>query len=141
IGGAERPGDGAGLRVEAGRDVYAERGAVRVRRVDAGLEGLQAGRHGDDRRAEADVAELERGPVEVRVEGLGDGHVLGRGGRLIRVVLEVDRVGQRGVGADELLVAGASGANDVVRVNRAGTAGLAAADRRETAVVLRGLRV
>src|SRR5438309_468188 len=50
--------------------------------------------------AEADLGQLERAPIEVGAELVGDDHLLRRRGGL-RIVLEVDAVGQDAVTADE----------------------------------------
>ena len=75
----------------------------------------QAGRHVDDVIAEPDRAELERGPVEVRAELLGDDDVVGGdlGGLLVG---EFDRVGEGAAGGEEAGGAVAGGAEEVVGV-------------------------
>ena len=73
--------------------------AVGVLVADGGLVLRQPGGDGDVDRAEAERAELEGGPVEVRIELLGDGDVLGGGAA---VVLEVDGVRQDPVGEEVL---------------------------------------
>ena len=90
-----------------------ERRAVGVLVGDGGLVLRQPGGDGDVDRAEAERAELEGGPVEVRIELLGDGDVLGGGAA---VVLEVDGVGQGARRLDEALRAVAGGADHGVGV-------------------------
>jgi len=62
--------------------------------------------------AEAETAEAERFPVQVRVELLRDDDLPGRAGR--RFVLEIDGVRQQLVVGDEVRVAEAGRANQVV---------------------------
>ena len=71
----ERDRQQAGAQVQArvDVDVHAERGG----RVDLRAVRRQARRHVDDVAAEPDRAELERAPVEVRAELLGDDDVVG----------------------------------------------------------------
>ena len=70
----ERDREQAGAQVQArvDVDVHAERG----RRIDPRAVRGQPGRHVDDVAAEPDRAELERAPVEVRAELLGDDDVV-----------------------------------------------------------------
>ena len=83
--------DHTGLLIERSVDVHINAG--RAAGVDARLVRFQAGRHRVELPAEAEIAELEGAPIEVRIELLGDLDDLrrGRGGRL---VLEVDRIGE-----------------------------------------------
>ena len=87
--------------------------AVGVLVADRGLVLRQPGGNGDVDRAEAERAELEGGPVEVRVELLGDGDVLGGGAA---VVLEVGGVGPGAARLDEALRAVAGGTDEGVGV-------------------------
>ena len=109
----ERDRQQAGAQVQArvDVDVHAERG----RRVDPRAVRRQARRHVDDVAAEPDRAELERAPVEVRAELLGDDDVVGGdlGGLLVG---EFDRVGERAAGREESGGAVAGGAEQVVGV-------------------------
>ena len=105
----------AGLDVEVEGDLHVQRRAVGVLVADGGLVLRQPGGNGDVDRAEAERAELERGPVEVRIELLGDGDVLGGGAA---VVLEVDGVRQGAGRLDEALRAVAGGADEGVGVVR-----------------------
>ena len=79
-------------RCSAGLDVHVERLAV-VGHRHGRFVVLAAGRDREDRVAEADAGELEGGPVQIGVELVGDGDVLGRGGGR-GGVLEVDLVGE-----------------------------------------------
>ena len=87
----ERDREQAGAQVQArvDVDVHAERG----RRIDSRAVRRQARRHVDDVTAEPDRAELERAPIEVRAELLGDDDVVGGdlGGLLVG---EFDRVAE-----------------------------------------------
>jgi hypothetical protein len=93
----EGPGDLARGRIEAAGhvDEDARPGPV----VHTRLERLQSGGHREGLGAEAEGAPLEGAQVQVGVERLGDGHLLGRGsGR--GEVLEIDRIGERCRGGD-----------------------------------------
>ena len=79
----ERRGQQAGLDVEVEVDLHVQRRAVGVLVGDGGLVLRQPGGDGDVDRPEAERAELERGPVEVGVELLGDGDVLGGGAAVV----------------------------------------------------------
>ena len=88
----ERDREQAGAQVQAGVDVDID--AERGRRVDPRAVRGQARRHVDDVAAEADRAELERAPIQVRAELLGDDDVV-RGDLGGLFVGEFDRVGER----------------------------------------------
>ncbi len=93
--------DHAGDRVEVEGHDDPERHAVvghRQRRFVV----LRVRRDRDRVVAEAEAGPLEGGPVEVRIELVGDVDPLGRGGGG-GVVLEVDLVGERVGRADEVL--------------------------------------
>jgi hypothetical protein len=79
LDGRERPGDQAGLQVQAGPDidVNTQRGGGVNPSAIAG----QALGNGDREIGEADGAELEGVPIEVRVELLGDRDDFRWGGR------------------------------------------------------------
>ena len=102
---------GAQVQARVDVDIHAERG----RGIDPRAVRGQARRHVDDVTAEPDRAELERAPVEVRAELLGDDDVVGRdlGGLLVG---EFDRVGERTAGGKESGRAVAGGAEEVVGV-------------------------
>ena len=68
--------DLAGVGIQTELDLDVERLVV-VGHRHRGLEVLASGRDGDDRVAEADLGELERRPVEVGVELIGDVDPLG----------------------------------------------------------------
>ena len=118
----------AGVGVEAGeRPVHDPRRLVDPRvdlhqqvlpvwsKVDGRLEEASPRGDGDHLAAEGDLAELERPPVEIAGELVGDRHDLGRcRGR--GVILEVDRVGHQRIGTDIANVAVAGGAGFVVGV-------------------------
>ena len=87
----ERDRQQAGAQVQARVDVDVD--AERGRRVDPRAVRRQARRHVDDVAAEPDRAELERAPVEVRAELLGDDDVV-RGDLGGLLVGEFDRVGE-----------------------------------------------
>jgi hypothetical protein len=65
--------------------------------------------------AEPKGSESEGTPVEVRIELLGDGHLLSRQARC-RLVLEVNRVRQLLTAGDEILIAETSWTDDVVGI-------------------------
>ena len=65
-----------------------------ARGVDAGAVVVPAGRDADRGVAEAEIAELERAPIQVRIELLGDDDELGRGGGR-GLVFKIDEVGER----------------------------------------------
>ena len=109
----EGDGQQSGLDVEVQRDQHVQGRAVGVLVADGGLVLRQPGGNGDVDRAEAERAELEGGPVEVRVELLGDGDVLGGGAA---VVLELDGVRPGARRLDEALRAVAGGADQGVGV-------------------------
>ena len=67
--------------------------------------------------AEADLGQLEGGPVEARVERVGDGDDLGRR-RGRRVVLEVDAVRKDGTGGDVVIFAERGGPSFLVWIRR-----------------------
>jgi hypothetical protein len=94
---------------------------------------------GDIEVAEAEAGEVERREVEEWIDGGGDddllrgssGPAVGRDGRAVlvdtagSVVLELDSIGEGGVGGDKVLRAEAGGAEEVVGVGGAGVAGAA----------------
>src|SRR5207253_2269015 len=74
IDGGERPRGEAGREVDPGRHVEVDAqgaGEVEARAVGAGV-----GRHGVGCAADVEIADLERGPVEARVEVVGDDDLL-----------------------------------------------------------------
>ena len=109
----ERDREQAGAQVQARVDVDID--AERGRGIDPRAVRRQSRRHVDDITAEPDRAELERAPVEVRAELLGDDNVVRRnlGGFLVG---ELDRVGERTAGGKESVRAVARGAEEVVGV-------------------------
>ena len=113
VDGCEGPRYHTGLLIERSAHVHIDAG--RAAGVDARLVRFQAGRHRVELPAEAEIAELEGAPIEVRIELLGDLDDLrrGRGGRL---VLEVDGVGEGAAVRDESRRAVAGRAGDEVGV-------------------------
>ena len=111
----ERDRQQAGAQVQARVDVdiHAERGD----RVDPRAKRRQARRHVHDVTAKPDRAELERAPIQVRAELLGDDDVVGGdlGGFLVG---EFDRVGERAAGRDESDRPIARGAKEIVGIVR-----------------------
>src|SRR6516162_6598968 len=93
------------------------------------------GRHGVDRAANAEIADLKRRPVEARVHLLGDNDLLRRdvGRRLVR---EQDRVWQSTIGSAEASGPVAGGANEVVWVAVFEFLGTAVPARREALLEL-----
>ena len=111
----ERDRQQAGAQVQARVDVDID--AERGRGIDPRAVRRQARRHVDDVAAEPDRAELERAPVEVRAELLGDDDVV-RGDLGGLLVGEFDRVGHRSAGSEVSRGAVAGGAEEVVGVMR-----------------------
>ena len=107
--------------IEAQLDLNIEGLAV-VGHRDRGREVLAPARDRDVRVAEPDLCELERGPVEVRVELVGDINLLGRGGCGGRV-LEVHAIGEGLIRRDESLRAVAARADERVGVDGRGGTG------------------
>lgn len=70
VDGCEGPFDQTGLLIELSVDVHVNAGCAAG--VDARLVRFQAGRHRVELPAEAEIAELEGAPIEVRIELLGD---------------------------------------------------------------------
>ena len=116
----EGPGDQAGLLVEAGLTFTCSGVPSTFTVLTLVANDCETGRDGNRGRAELDVAELERGPVEVRVELGGDGHVLGGGGGLLGIVLEADGVGEHLLWIHKRRRAEAGRADQLVRVEGAG---------------------
>ena len=117
-------------RIQADRDLDHERLAVLGHR-HGGRVVLAIRRDDDVRVAEADTGQLERAPVEVRIERVGDHDPL-RGGRGRRGVLEVDLVGEERARGDEVGWAVAGGAGEGV-----GILGIDRVDDRRTRLLAR----
>src|SRR5262245_46017387 len=74
-----------------------------------------AGGHLYGHTAEAKVAELERGPIQVWIQAFGNDDLLGRG-RSVRFVLEVDVVREHRIRCDELGRAETAGSRKIIGI-------------------------
>jgi hypothetical protein len=76
IDGGKLPGDVAARRIEGRGNIHEQ--ADRAAGIDARVVHLPASRDMDNEVAEGEIAELERGPVEFRIQLFGDDDDLSR---------------------------------------------------------------
>ena len=89
------------MHIEVYGDVHLDVRSVVAHRLD-GFEVLRIGWYGHEVIAEPHLRQLEGRPVEVRVELVGDGDILGRG-EGVRIILKVNAVAQQSVRVEETL--------------------------------------